>query len=182
MQEALEAQWLLFKPNSWKAQALGKGGPVLLAARFRTQAERREQNKRQGQRPGLLAAPPPPPLPHTKFRKPGEGGMYHEPRWRGKGSCGVASPSPSSYTCLSWAQAPAPSPWARPSSVRTSASCRQVVHPRGSGSCARKGRPRRSKLLRRWGPWASRLSRGDDSVVSGDPGSRKKLVLLLCCQ
>ena len=35
---------------------------------------------------------------------------------------------------------------------------------------------------RRWGPWASRLSGGDDSMVSGDPGSRKKLVLLLCCQ
>ena len=110
VQEALEAQWLLFKPDSWKAQAVGKGGPVLFAARFRTQAGRREQKKRQGQRPCLLADPLSPPLPHTKFRRPGEGGMYHEPRWRGKGSCGVWSPIPGSYTCLSRAQAPAPSP------------------------------------------------------------------------
>lgn len=36
--------------------------------------------------------------------------MYHEPRWRGKGSCGVWSPIPGSHTCLSRAQAPAPSP------------------------------------------------------------------------
>ena len=146
MQEALEAQWLLFKSDSWKAQAMGKGGPVLFAARFQTQAGRREQNKRQGQRPGLLAAPPPPPLPHTTFRKAGEGGMYHEPRWRGQGSCGASSPTPSSHTCLGYRlQLQAPRPCAR-LSVRTSASCRHVVHPRGSGSCARKGGPRRSKL------------------------------------
>lgn len=42
-------------------------------------------------------------------------------------------------------QLQAPSLCARPS-VRTSASCRHVVHPRGSGSCARKGGPRRFKL------------------------------------
>lgn len=34
VQEALEAQWLLFKLDSWKAQAVGKGGNVLFPSKI----------------------------------------------------------------------------------------------------------------------------------------------------
>lgn len=59
---------------------------------------------------------------------------------------GPQSPAPTPVCPGHRLQLQAPCPWARPSSVRTSASCRHVVHPRGSGSCARKGGPKRSKL------------------------------------
>lgn len=67
----------------------------------------------------------------------------------------VRAPIPVSHTCLSWAPAPTPSPcpWARPSSGGSYSSSRHVVHTRGSGSCARKGGPRRPRLQEEGGCW-----------------------------
>ena len=181
MQEALEAQWLLFKPDSWKAQATGKGGPVLFAARFRTQSGRREQNKRQGQRPCLLGDP--------LIPTPNLGGLEREvctmsPRGGARAAVvfGPQSPAPTPVCPGHSLQLQGPCPWPRPPSVCTSASCRHVVHPEVVAPGLERVDLEDPNSGRRWGPWASRLSRGDDSVIRGDPGSRKKLVLLLCCQ
>lgn len=47
VQEALEAQWLLFKLDSWKAQAVGKGERALFSQRD-SRHKPREQNRIKG--------------------------------------------------------------------------------------------------------------------------------------
>lgn len=60
MQEALEAQWLLFKLDSWKAQAVGKGESVLFFQQD-SRHEPREQNRIKVGGGDPAFQPPPPP-------------------------------------------------------------------------------------------------------------------------
>lgn len=145
VQEALEAQWLLFKLDSWKAQAVGKGERALCSQRD-SRHKRTEQNQRQGWRPCLLSAPSPMQV---------LGGLGREvcamsPSGGARAASVLGPQSHSPTSVLGTGARP------RPSSKDSSGSHGLVAHPRGSCSCTRKGGSRRSKLQEEEG-WCGTL-------------------------